>query len=134
MKTVWKLALAVAIALGAASAPAAADLARGKKNFKRCAACHSLVENKNGLGPSLYKIYGRSAGAVPKFKYSRSLKEAAAKGLVWNREALMDYLKHPKKFLQKYLGKKRVSNKMANRFKKEKFRTDVIDYLASLSQ
>ena len=46
----------------------------------------------------------------------------------------MAYLKHPKKFLQKYLGKKRVSNKMVNKFKKKKFRKDVIDYLESLGK
>ena len=134
MKAVSTLAIAVAFALTVASAPAVADAAKGKKNFKRCKACHSLTEGKNLNGPSLYRIYGRKAAAVPKFRYSSGLKAAAAKGLVWNRESLMGYLKHPKKFLQKYLGKKRVSNKMINKFKKEKFRRDVIDYLESLGK
>jgi len=71
---------------------------------------------------------------VPKFRYSKGLKQAAGKGLVWNRDTLMDYLKHPKKFLQKYLGQKRVSNKMINKYKKEKFRKDVVDYLESVSK
>ena len=134
MKAVSRLALAVAFALTVLSAPASADVARGKKNFKRCKACHSLTEGKKLTGPSLYRIYGRKAAAVAKFRYSRGLKEAAEKGLVWNRENLMGYLKHPKKFLQKYLGKKRVSNKMINKYKKEKFRRDVIDYLESVSK
>ena len=134
MKTVSRIAIAVALALTVLAGPASADAVKGKKNYKRCKACHSLTEGKKLTGPSLYRIYGRKAAAMPKFRYSKGLKEAAGKGLVWNRENLMGYLKHPKKFLQKYLGKKRVSNKMVNKFKKEKFRRDVIDYLESLSK
>jgi len=134
MKTVSRFAIAVALALTVLAGPASADAVKGKKNYKRCKACHSLTEGKKLTGPSLYRIYGRKAAAMPKFRYSKGLKEAAGKGLVWNRENLMGYLKHPKKFLQKYLGKKRVSNKMVNKFKKEKFRRDVIDYLESLSK
>ena len=134
MKIVPIFAIAFALALTGLSGPAAADVAKGKKNFKRCKACHSLTEGKNALGPSLHKVYGRKAGAVAKFRYSKGLKMAAEKGLMWNRENLMGYLKHPRKFLQIYLGVKRVSNKMANKFKKEKFRRDVIDYLESVSK
>lgn len=134
MKAVSTLAIALAFALSVASAPAVADAAKGEKNFKRCKACHSLTEGKKLTGPSLYRVYGRKAAAEPKFRYSKGLKEAAAKGLVWNRESLMGYLKHPKKFLQKYLDKKRVSNKMVNKYKKKKFRRDVIDYLESLNK
>ena len=134
MKIVPIFAVAFALALTGQSGPASADIAKGQKNFKRCKACHSLTEGKNGLGPSLYKVYGRKAGAIAKFKYSKGIKAAAEKGLVWNRENLMGYLYYPKKFLQKYLRLKRVSNKMANRFKKEKFRKDVVDYLESLNK
>ena len=134
MKFVLTLTVAVALALTSLSGPTAADAVRGKKNFKRCKACHSLTEGKKLTGPSLHKIYGRKAATMPKFRYSKGLKQAAEKGLVWNRENLMGYLKHPKKFLQKYLGKKRVSNKMANKYKKEKFRKDVVDYLESVSK
>ena len=134
MKTVSRFAIAFAFVLTVLAGPAAADAVKGKKNYKRCKACHSLTEGKKLTGPSLYKIYGRKAATMPKFRYSKGLKQAAEKGLVWNRENLMGYLKHPKKFLQKYLGRKRVSNKMVNKFKKEKFRRDVIDYLESLNK
>ena len=134
MNCVLKLTVATALAWAIAAGPASADIAKGKKNFKRCKACHSLAAGKNLNGPSLHGIYGRKAAAVPKFRYSKGLKQAAGKGLVWNRENLMGYLRHPKKFLQKYLGKKRVSNKMINKFKKKKFRKDVIDYLESLNR
>lgn len=114
--------------------PAQADVEKGKKNYKRCVSCHSLEEGKNGLGPSLYQVLGRKAGSLPKFKYSKGMKAAAEKGLVWNRENLMEYLKHPRNFLKKYLDVKSVSNKMNNKFKKEEFRKNVIDYLESLAR
>ena len=66
------------------------------------------------------------AAAVAKFRYSKRLTQAAEKGLVWDRETLMGYLRHPKKFLQKDLGRKRVSNKMVNKFKKKKFRRVIV--------
>lgn len=119
------------ISLAGIGTPASADIEKGKKNFKRCVTCHSLTEGKNGLGPSLHMVYGRKAGGVPGFKYSKGIKAAAEKGLIWNREHLMDYLKNPRKFLRKFTGKK-VSNKMTNKFKKEAFRRDLIDYLESL--
>jgi len=115
-------------------APANADIAKGEKNFKRCTACHTLEKGKNRVGPSLYQVYGRKAGQVPKFKYSKGLQEAAAKGLVWNRENLMEYLKDPRKFLRDFTGNKKASNKMLQKFKNEKFRQYVIDYLESLSK
>jgi len=114
--------------------PAQADVDKGKKNYKRCVSCHSLDKGANGIGPSLHQVFGRKAGSLPKFKYSKGMKAAAKKGLVWNRENLMGYLKHPRKFLKKYLEVKSVSNKMNNRFKKKKFRKNLIDYLESLAK
>ena len=126
--------LAIALAMAGMPGPVSADIAKGKKNFKRCVACHSLAEGRNGIGPSLYKVYGRKAGSVASFKYSKGIKLAAEKGLAWNRKNLMGYLKHPRSFLKEYLGVTRVGSKMSNRFKKEKFRRDVVDYLESLSK
>jgi cytochrome c len=129
--------IVVAVLLGLASlsaGTASADIAKGKKNFSKCTACHSLEAGKNGLGPTLHKVFGRKAAAEKGFKYSKGMKAAAAKGLVWDRKNLMGYLKHPRKFLKKFLGVKKVKNKMANRFKKKKFRKAVVDYLESLNK
>ncbi len=115
-------------------APAWADAARGEKNFKRCAACHVLDPGKNKVGPSLHQIFGRKAAQVPNFKYSAGMKQAAEMGLVWTRENLMDYLEDPRKFLRKFTGNKKAKNKMLQKFKKKKFRVDVIDYLESLKE
>jgi len=111
-----------------------ADIAKGQKNYKqKCATCHSLEKGKTGLGPSLYRVVGRKAGADANFKYSKGIKVAAEKGLVWDREALIAYKKNPRKFLRKFVGSK-VSNKMTNKFKKLEFRENVVDYLESLQK
>lgn len=111
-----------------------ADVKKGERNFNRCKTCHTLKPNTNRVGPSLHQVFGRKAGIVPKYRYSDSMKAASEKGLTWTRENLMAYLEDPKKFLGKYLGTKRVRNKMLMKFKKESFRKDVVDYLESLSK
>lgn len=113
---------------------AIADAAKGKRNFARCMVCHTLKPGLNRVGPSLHNVFGSKAGQAPKYKYSDSMKQAGEKGLVWTRENLMGYLEDPKAFLQKYLGTKRVKNKMFMKFKNKKFREDVIDYLESLKK
>ena len=39
------------------------DAESGKKNFKKCAACHSINKGgKNKIGPALYNVVGRAVG------------------------------------------------------------------------
>ncbi len=119
---------ALALALPAGSAAAAGDAAKGEKVFKKCKACHSIQAGKNKVGPSLAGLVGRKAGSAPGYKYAAGLKDAGAKGLVWDEESLLAYLENPKKFLADYLGKK-AKTKMPFRLKKEDQRADVIAYL-----
>jgi len=127
------IALFALVAMSLATGTAmSADAAKGKKRFNRCSACHAVVVGKNKIGPSLHGIVGRKAATAAKYKYSKSLKEAGAKGLVWTEENLMDYLKGPTKFLKKYLKAKKVSNKMKNKFKKKKLRENIIAYLKTV--
>lgn len=79
------------------SAFADGDVKKGKKVFKKCAACHSVEEGKNKVGPSLYGIVDRPGGTVEKFKYSSALLEA---GIIWDDESLRAYITKPKKFLK----------------------------------
>src|SRR5438067_11761421 len=79
-----------------AAAPAqAADPARGKSVFAaQCAMCHTA--NKGGppiLGPNLYGVVGRKAGAVGGYNYSPAMK---ASGLVWSEGELETYLPAPR--------------------------------------
>ena len=77
---------------------AQADVQKGKIVFLQCRACHSLVaENEPGkIGPSLYGIIGRSAGASPGFAYSEAL---AKSGISWTPENLGRWLERPSAFL-----------------------------------
>lgn len=131
MRFLIVLFAALATTLAAGSAYSAGDAKRGEKQFSRCKACHSAEAGKNKIGPSLHGVVGRKAGIAEKYKYSKSLAAAGAKGLVWTEENLMEYLEGPTKFLKKYLATKKVSNKMKNRFKKKSLRENIIAYLAT---
>ena len=92
------------------------------------------VRIKEGGGPSLYKVFGRTAGRIEEFEYSPSYKQAGDKGLVWNEETLLDYVKDPKKFLRAYLDDPNAKSRMAVKFPEEADRQNVIAYLKSLSE
>jgi len=97
----------------------AADMTRGEKLYKKCKACHFLDKEKNKVGPHLVGIFGRKAGAVDGFKYSKAM---AASGIVWDEKTIDEYLLKPKSFIP--------GNKMAFAgFKKQEDRDDLIAYL-----
>ena len=73
------------------------NLEKGKKVFRKCKACHSIEEGKKKLGPSLFGIVGREAGAVEGFKYSKPM---AAADFIWNEETLTNFLQNPKKYMK----------------------------------
>lgn len=74
----------------------------GAKVFKKCAACHKIGDGaKNATGPMMTGIVGRTAGTVEGFKYSGSMQEAGAGGLIWTPENISAYLKDPKGFVPK---------------------------------
>jgi cytochrome c len=111
--------VASVIAVASHSAAAEGDVAKGEKLFKRCAACHSLEAGKKKIGPSLAGVFGRKAGTVEGFKYSKAM---MASDIVWDEETIDQYLEKPKTFIPK--------NKMAfPGFKKPEQRADVIAYL-----
>lgn len=124
-----RLALAAALAASLSAPALAQDVEKGKSQFGQCRACHSLDAGKNGVGPSLNKVFGRQAGTVEKYSYSSDMKAAGEKGLKWDEATLMDYLADPGAFLKKYLSKDSVSNKMPNKFPNEELRKNVIAYL-----
>lgn len=78
----------------------AADVKKGKRVFNKCKACHTLVENKHRIGPSLHGIFGRTAGTTPKYKYSKAMKKAGENGIVWTEKTLTEYLVKPRTYIK----------------------------------
>ena len=72
------------------------DAANGKRVFSKCMACHAMQAGQNRVGPSLFEIVGKPAGSVDGFKYSPAMTES---DVVWNEEALQQYLENPKTFM-----------------------------------
>lgn len=125
-----RLVLAPLAVLALLAAPAQAQNAdTGKSQFGQCRACHSLDKGKNGVGPSLFGVFGRTAGTAEKYAYSSDMKAAGEKGLKWDEASVFEYLADPGAFLKKYLAKDSVSNKMPNKFPNEELRKNVIAYL-----
>ena len=71
----------------------------GRKIFKKCGACHSFKPGEHRFGPSLNLAVGRKAGTAADFRYSKTMLEKSAAGLVWTDEALDAFLTEPKKFV-----------------------------------
>lgn len=101
MKKTLSLTTAIAVlAVSSIGYANAADIKKGKKVFNKCKACHTLVEGKHRIGPSLAGVFDRKAGTVAKYKYSKAMKKAGAGGLVWTEETLATYLKKPRAFVK----------------------------------
>ncbi len=80
-----------------ASAPALAqDIEAGSAVFKRCMACHNAETDVNKVGPSLKGLFGRTAGTLPGYAFSKAMKDAGAGGLVWDEAAFTDYIISPR--------------------------------------
>jgi cytochrome c len=101
-----------------------ANLKKGKKTFKKCAACHNAKKGaSNKIGPNLFAIINKRKASASNFKYSNALK---AKGGRWNYQDLNKFLAKPKDFLP---GTKMTFVGL----KKDKDRANVIAYLKSLN-
>jgi cytochrome c len=89
--------LGSALALGALSAPAAAqDAAAGERIFLQCRTCHQIGENaRNAVGPPLNGLFdGRKKGSFPGYSYSAAYQ--AIKDQEWNVENFTTYIKDPR--------------------------------------
>lgn len=86
--------LFVALAIAIASWPQD-SVARGERDFRACAPCHSLKPDRNMTGPSLANLWGRKAGSLPSFdRYSDALK---ASGIIWDDRSLDAWLTDPER-------------------------------------
>ena len=76
---------------------AGAQVEAGKRLFNQCIACHTLKQGEpNRVGPNLWGVLGRKAGAVEGFNYSNSLAKA---DFSWDIEKLNRFIENPNQFL-----------------------------------
>lgn len=67
---------------------------------RNCAQCHELGEGaRNRVGPHLDGIFGRVAGSVDGFNYSKAMRTAGSDGLVWDADNLKSYIERPRDFI-----------------------------------
>lgn len=93
-----RLALVLALTAIPATAEDIGDAERGATLFARqCNACHQIGEGAvNRVGPQLNGLFGRKAGTLPDFNYSKSMARMGADGLTWTLETLDAYIENPK--------------------------------------
>lgn len=93
----------------------------------QCSNCHQIGAGAtNRIGPQLNGIFGRSAGAVPDFRYSKDMLRMGAGGLEWHLETLDPYLENPRALIS--------GTRMSYRgLKDPQERADVIAYLRAFS-
>ena len=83
--------LAILAVLLPVAAPAADDELELAFN-DHCRECHSFLKGDNRLGPTLYGVVGRKAGALPNYAYTDSLKSA---GVTWDEATLDKWIADP---------------------------------------
>lgn len=134
-----KLLTTLALTALTLTAPAfAGDAAKGEADFKKCKACHAIINAageaivKGGkTGPNLFGVIGRPVASVADFKYGESITEVGAKGVVWDEAMLATYVADPNAWLKSQLGPDSApKSKMT--FKLAAGGEDVAAYLASL--
>ena len=106
----------------AAARESEGDGSHGKEIFeRRCTGCHALDANREG--PRLRGVYGRKAGSVEGFEYTKGLSES---GITWNAELLKKWLIDPEAMVP--------GTEMNFHVESSQERADVIRYLQIVSK
>ena len=96
-RIVLLLALSLAVVATPARAQHSGDPVAGAKVFRKCQSCHEVGEGaRHKTGPHLNDLFGRRAGGLEDFEYSRGLIRAGLDGMAWDRDKLDIYLENPK--------------------------------------
>ena len=120
-----KLGVYALLVGGLVSGPAAADTGgdatRGEELYpRRCGACHAI--DRSRVGPRHRGLFGRKAGSVPGYRYSRAVKQSQ---IVWTAESLDRWLADPEALIP--------GQKMGYRLTNPDDRRDIIAYLKTLN-
>lgn len=98
------------------------DMSLGERQFARkCSVCHTLSpDDANRAGPTLYGVFGRKAGTLAGYAYSKALLDS---DIVWNEQTIGElFAKGPQHVVP---GTKMPLQKMAN----DDERNAMIDWL-----
>ncbi|MEZ5831528.1 MAG: c-type cytochrome [Dongiaceae bacterium] len=89
------LAPVAAATLWSAPAAVAGNALHGEEIYNsRCIACHSPDANR--VGPRHRGVYGRTAGSLPDFNYSKAVESS---GVIWDEVTLDKWLTNPQAFI-----------------------------------
>lgn len=97
-----RLGTTLLVLLGCLSGPLSAEdllgnAERGEALWKQCRGCHQVgLDAENRIGPHLNEIFGRKAGILEGYRYSKGMERASNDGLVWEIETLSAYIENPK--------------------------------------
>lgn len=98
------------------------DASHGESLFDhQCTACHSLTANR--VGPILSGVYGRKAGTVPDFNYSKAVQSS---NVTWDSTSLEKWLTNPRDFIP--------GQRMNFNISDPQKRADIIAYLKTISE
>ena len=73
-----------------------ASVSKGESQFRKCQACHTVEEGKNGVGTSLYNIVGEPVADVAGYDFSDAMKAA---GGDWTPDRLNEFLTRPSSYV-----------------------------------
>ena len=105
---------------------ASADIGKGERVAKKCAACHTFdAGGATKQGPNLHDVVDRPIANIDGFKYSGAMVEYG-EGKVWDVDTLNAFLTKPKDVVAK------TSMAFAG-LKKDADRANLIGYLQSLN-
>jgi cytochrome c len=112
------LAGAASVVVLLASPASGADPAHGAQIFKgTCGVCHlaqphpALSDLATRIGPNLWGVVGRKAGATQHFRYSAAMRQS---GVVWTTDKLRPYIHDPQQTIpnirMSFLGLKNMKD------------------------
>ena len=89
--------LSIACLFWSSLVSAECDITQGKKQFNKCAACHSVEVDVHKMGPSLFQVMGREVGTLPDFYYSEAMQKS---DFIWSEKTLSAFLESPMTYVK----------------------------------